>query len=108
MSCIERAYVLEGKKVRPARSQADLDQMWDIKRRRIARTEIAEEIYVSTVFLVFDHAMPGKEPVLFETLIFGLDEEQGDRYCTYEEAEKGHARWVAWAYSWSGAGVLRS
>lgn len=48
---------------------------------------------VSTVFLGVDHAFMDGKPVLFETMVF----KEGDwgaleckRYCTWEEAEKGH------------------
>jgi hypothetical protein len=90
-------YVLEGKKVRPARTQAEVNHMWERGRRRIARTEITERICVSTVFLVLDHGCPGsgEDPILFETLVLGLNEdEDGERYTTYQEAEVGHDRWV--------------
>jgi hypothetical protein len=50
------------------------------------------EARVSTVFLGIDHNYKGKgRPVLFETMVFGgpLTDYQ-ERYCTWEEAEKGH------------------
>jgi hypothetical protein len=65
-------------------------------RRRIARTEIAPGVWVSTVFLGLDHAMPDEQgPVLFETLVIGgpLDDTML-RYRTYDEAEAGHASMV--------------
>ena len=52
------------------------------------------EVRVSTVFLQVDHNHCGSgPPILFETMVFGG--EYGDhqwRYCTYEEAAKGHAK----------------
>lgn len=50
---------------------------------------------VVTLFLGRNHQFElGKPPLLFETLIFNLDEEELDdvynRYSTYEEAEIGH------------------
>jgi len=53
---------------------------------------------VSTVFLSMDHGWSENDdhtPVLFETMIFG-GEYDGDmwRYCTYDEAKKGHDRIV--------------
>jgi hypothetical protein len=68
------------------------------KQRRIARDEF-DDVAVSTVFLGLDHSwIDDKDPVLFETLIFGgpLDGEMW-RYCTYAEAERGHAEAVAQA-----------
>ena len=70
----------------------------DAEKRKVGRDEIGDAV-VSTMFLGMDHNMSGAgPPVLFETMIFWdgheLDEEQ-ERYCTWEEAEAGHARWVA-------------
>jgi len=69
--------------------------------RHVAATEIVTAwdvtIRVSTVFLGFDHGFAGP-PVLFETMIFGGPEglnEYQCRYCTWSEAEAGHARAVA-------------
>ena len=64
--------------------------------RRIGEDHIGK-CRVSTVFLGLDHNMRANgDPVLFETMIFGgpLDSEQW-RYCTYAEAERGHAEAVA-------------
>jgi hypothetical protein len=51
--------------------------------------------YVSTVFLGIDHnySLEGP-PVLFETMIFvdGPLSEFQERYCTWEEAKRGHER----------------
>jgi hypothetical protein len=64
----------------------------NIENRRIARTEINDRCYVSTVFLGLDHNFSGRgDPVLFESMVFGgpLDQEQR-RYRSYAEAEEGH------------------
>lgn len=69
------------------------------RNRRIDRTEIDDHCHVSTVFLGLDHNFSDRgDPVLFETMIFGgpLDQEQW-RYCTYSEAEHGHAEAVTQA-----------
>jgi hypothetical protein len=76
--------------------------MWmeNFEDRRVAETEI-EGVRISTVFLGLDHSysFAGRDrktpPVLFETMIFGgeHDEEQW-RYCTWDEAEEGHAKAV--------------
>lgn len=63
--------------------------------RVVAATNIGAA-KVSTVFLGLDHSFaPGAKPVLFETMVFGgrMDGEQ-ERYCTYDEAEVGHAAMV--------------
>lgn len=60
--------------------------------RSVAKTDIGEEVFVSTVFLGIDHNHSGKgPPVLFETMVFG-GKQDGlcHRYCTWDEAEVGH------------------
>lgn len=48
-------------------------------------------ITVSTVFLGLDHNFLGDRPVLFETMIFSqTGNHTQQRYCTWEEAERGH------------------
>lgn len=61
-----------------------------IEDRRVALTQIAPEVRVSTMFLVINHGRNGK-PLWFETMVFGgpLSDECG-RYETWEEAEAGH------------------
>jgi len=50
------------------------------------------EILVSTIFLGLDHGYDGGPPVLFETMIFGgPHDDYQKRYCTWDEAERGHA-----------------
>lgn len=65
--------------------------------RKIARTEMADNVVVSTVFLCLDHKF-GSEyepPLLFETLIFGgLHDGEIQRYSTWKDAEKGHSKMV--------------
>lgn len=47
---------------------------------------------VSTVFLGIDHNFSSVgPPILFETMVFGPNDEEGQwRYVTWEEAEAGH------------------
>ena len=62
------------------------------KDRILARTEIAEGVRVSTVFLGLDHNFGGDgPPILWETMIFGgpLDGYQ-ERYATSDDAQLGH------------------
>jgi hypothetical protein len=52
-----------------------------------------KEIFISTIFLVFDHNFDPDNhvPVLFETMVFVNGYEQDMwRYCTWEQAEAGH------------------
>lgn len=62
--------------------------------RRVARTALAKDVEVSTVFLGIDYSpfSPGFPPILFETMVFG-GKHDGDmrRYATWDEAEIGHA-----------------
>jgi hypothetical protein len=63
--------------------------------RRVDRTELADGVYVSTVFLALNHAFGSGPPVLFETMIFGgPHDEYQERYTTVEEAREGHRRAV--------------
>jgi len=63
--------------------------------RRVARTQVGDAD-VSTVFLGINHAFDNGEPILFETMIFGGERDgDGQRYHTWEQAEAGHAKFVA-------------
>jgi hypothetical protein len=65
--------------------------------RHVARTELPNDVTVSTVFLGLDHSF-GRDPQLFETMIFGGDLDQTqDRYATRQAAINGHAHYVALA-----------
>jgi hypothetical protein len=68
--------------------------------RQVARDELADGHWVSTVFLGIDHghawANSRARPILYETMVFNdcgsLDEDwASDRYATREEALEGHA-----------------
>jgi len=81
--------------------------------RIVARTDIDDEITVSTMFLGLDHQYsndPEAPPILFETLVLGQEltlkwpdgrigsyRESHDscRYSTYAEAQKGHEEMCA-------------
>lgn len=75
---------------------------WDGKvfrqSRKVAYTVLPDGRRVSTVFLGLDHRLGGEgPPVLFESMIFGqadMDEQDMDRYCTWEEAVEGHRNMV--------------
>jgi hypothetical protein len=75
------------------RAHIDGDDPW-----RIGHDQINERCRVSTVFLGLNHNFGRGEPLLFETMIFGgpLAGEMS-RYCTYNEAERGHAAAVVQA-----------
>ncbi len=70
--------------------------MWMmLDRAQVGETTVGE-MWVSTVFLGIDHGfMHIGPPVLFETMVFlGHESISCDRYCTWEEAEAGHAKVV--------------
>jgi hypothetical protein len=53
--------------------------------------ETCGDVRVSTVFLGLDHSWGGGPPLLFETMVFGGDNDQDqERYTTWEQAEIGH------------------
>lgn len=70
--------------------------------RRVAHTRVPPDIQVSTIFLGLDHGVWSAVPLLFETMVFGLDAFQDvqERYPTWEEAEAGHAQVVARVQAW--------
>ena len=63
--------------------------------RKVARSDLLGDLWVSTVFLGLDHGFGNGPPVLFETMIFsGSNGQQQWRYGTVEEARAGHAHAV--------------
>ena len=72
--------------------------------KRVAEDTVGE-IWVSTVLLGMDYNFSGDGlPIIFETMVFGTDEEHHlsfaeelwcERYATHEEALAGHQRVVA-------------
>lgn len=76
---------------------------WD---NRSVKQTYTEHYHISTVCLGIDHGWGKGRPVLFETMVFGKNvvsiktrqgsgiEHDQERYCTWEEAEKGHDQMV--------------
>lgn len=78
----------------------------------VERTPL-DDYVISTVFLGLDHRWGGNgPPILFETMVFltkdwnkikkgkrrqQLPDQEAERYCTWDEAKKGHRRFV-WKY----------
>jgi hypothetical protein len=83
-------YILEGKEVRQVRDIYEyIEKMQDVD-FLLNRTE-EHGVTVSTVFLGLNHSRDDNEPILFETMIFGgRHDKYRERYCTYDEAMKGH------------------
>ena len=68
---------------------------WFESADRQVRDTARDDVRVSTVFLGLDHGFPGRRPQLFETMLFVNGALEGrERYCTWDEAEAGHERWV--------------
>ena len=63
---------------------------------RLIKQEYIGGVFISTIFLMFDHRHFGSgDPVLFETMIFNGEHDQyQDRYCTEKEALEGHQKAV--------------
>ena len=65
---------------------------------RVVASDAYGPIVISTVFLGVDHGVNPQRPVLFETMVFndsgsGLRLENTEqRYCTWDEAIRGHNR----------------
>ncbi len=91
-----RNYILDGNKTPvPEPDIVKYSKWMDVdNNRRVAKTLVAEDVFVSTVFLGIDHAYEGP-PLLFESMIFGghADQEQ-ERYYTWAEALAGHTLMV--------------
>jgi hypothetical protein len=90
-------YILDGKTPVPA-SLMEWARWFENShaRRGVGHTEF-DGGYVSTVFLGLDHRFgTAGDPLLFETMIFGGPHDgYQERYCTWDEAEAGHAKAVA-------------
>jgi len=68
----------------------------DFSKRQVADTSLLDTIRVSTVFIGIDHAWNDGPPLVFESMVFGgEDDGYMERYSTWEEAEKGHHNIVA-------------
>lgn len=87
-------YSFENGEIKPVTQITD--SVWDLENRKIDYTDINEDIYVSTVFLVIDHNFGDRgPPVLFETMIFGGEHDGTQyRYTNVEDAKKGHKKAV--------------
>lgn len=90
-----RHYILDGHKPIPVKDVMQWAIEFEKKdTRRFAYDEFGD-VRVSTVFLGLDHRWGNGPPLLFETMVFGMDKEYGTRYSTWKQAEAGHKRTVA-------------
>lgn len=84
-------YILECKTPKPIADISEWGKWMQSANRVLKKTDLFNDITVSTVFLGIDYDFFGGIPILFETMIFG-GEYDGycERYATWEEAEQGH------------------
>lgn len=84
-------YILDGHTPVVENDLLKWGRWFETAKRHVAKHEI-NGLGVSTVFLGLDHNWNDEGvPILFETMIFGMDDEEyQERYATWEEAEKGH------------------
>lgn len=90
-----RCYILVGKQIVSCSDWMTWAYWLETHDRQVADS-IQGDVRVSTVFLGVDHSFTDDgPPILFETVVF-VNGSGGDmeRYCTWDEAEAGHARWV--------------
>jgi hypothetical protein len=89
-------YILVGHQVVSCSDLLTWARWFESADRHVKLTEQGD-VSVSTVFLGLDHGFRDEgPPIVFETMVFvGHSSEDCERYSTWEEAEEGHARWVA-------------
>lgn len=91
-------YILIGHEAIPIEDVIEWARWFETADRVIKQETLPNGKWVSTVFLGLDHSFGQGKPLLFETMVFktkdNLDEIDGTRYSTWEEAEKGHKRMV--------------
>ena len=73
----------------------DWVNIWKKTDRVVAKTTLTNGIVVSTVYLGVNHRWGAGPPLIYETMTFGPDEMDMERYSTRAEAEAGHAEMVA-------------
>ncbi len=94
-------YILKGKKAVVEPNILKWARWMEKESRRVAFDTAPDDIKISTVFLGIDHGMGmSKKPILFETLVFRplpdgfMEDLDGERYHTWEEAKRGHDKFV--------------
>ncbi len=87
----QKYYILENGEIKEVDLKVMAKFFENNEVRQIALDQF-NDITISTVFLCTDHRFFGEgPPVLFETLVFGGENDQfQDRYCTLKEAKQGH------------------
>lgn len=88
-------YILKNRVPVPEPDLLTWGRFFESKDRIVARTDLGD-VHVSTVFLGLDHRFTNSgDPILFETMVFGgAHDGDQERYCTWDDAERGHAAMV--------------
>jgi hypothetical protein len=88
-------YKLVGHKAVEVEDLLEWAKSFESSDRVVAKTK-KDMVEISTVFLGLDHSFGQGPPLLFESMVFG-GEDDGEmvRYSTWEEAETGHKLLVA-------------
>lgn len=87
---MNKNYILEGKIPKQCDDISEWARQFQTQNRIVEQTKIGN-VKISTVFLGVDHSFDGGKPLLFETMIFGGDEDgYQERYSTWDEAVIGH------------------
>ena len=97
-------YILNGTEIVQIDDVIEWEQWFEEADRHVAYKDIAEGIYVSTIFLGLDHQCGNGPPLLFETMVFWDANKENnnymERYSTWHEAEQGHERVCALVRAW--------
>lgn len=91
-------YILDGHE--PQRTDPVSWRQWyESADRVVARTEIGPDIVISTVFVGLDLGCEPDRPLVFETEVMEAGvasvDARRERYSTWAEAERGHAKIVS-------------
>lgn len=88
-------YILKNKKPVQVNSVTLWAEQFEKSDRKVNDTFLDNEVHISTVFLGLDHSFGGGTPILFETMIFGGDNDgYQERYSNWDDARKGHIKAV--------------
>lgn len=88
-------YILDGHKAIACDDLMKWAKWLETANRHVAKTNLPNDVTVSTVFLGLNHQCGDGEPILFETMVFGgKHDEEMERYSTWKQAEQGHKQWV--------------
>jgi hypothetical protein len=100
---IAKKYILDGHAVIEEPDVLRWAQAFEATDRQVVRTDVAEGVEVSTVFLGLDHQWGSGPPLLFETMVFwpgSAHDNDYERCALWEGAERQHDAMVAQVQEW--------